>query len=84
MESFLGILLGTLNLFYPLLICSIVIFIYGVVIRSWPAVLISGLLIFPDVWFFSGYPSYAWVILFPFIHLFITYRFYKNKQIKTN
>jgi hypothetical protein len=80
MEALLGFLLGTLQLFYPLLIVSIVMFIYAIFVRSWILMLISGLLIFPDVWYFSGYPPYPYVIFLPVIHILLAILFYRGKM----
>jgi hypothetical protein len=62
-EEIMGFLLGYLRLFYPLLIASVIIFVIAVIKRSWIWMLVSAILLYPDAWYFSGYPPYPWVIL---------------------
>jgi hypothetical protein len=80
MEQLLGLLLGTLNLFYPLLIASVIIFIYALIKRSWVGMMISAILLFPDAWFFSGYPAFPWAIILPFIQVILAVIFYVRKR----
>jgi hypothetical protein len=84
MEALFGFLLGTLQLFYPLLIVSVVMFVYAIFVRSWILMLISGLLIFPDVWYFSGNPPYLYVIFLPLIHVLLAILFYRGKMKVTS
>jgi hypothetical protein len=80
MEELMGFLLGSLNLFYPLLIASFIFFIYSLIKRSWISMMISAILLFPDAWFFSGYPDFPWVILLPFIQVLLAVIFYLGKR----
>lgn len=84
MEKFMGILLGTLNLFYPLLIASVVLFIYALIKRSWILVLISAILLFPNAWYLSGTPRFPWAIFVPLIQVILAILFYfkKKNQVK--
>lgn len=82
MEIIMSVLLGILNLFYPLLIASFVIFIYALIKRSWIAMLISGLLLFPDAWYFSGYPPFPWVKFIPLVQVIMALVFYFKQKRK--
>ena len=48
-------LLGQLGLFYPLLIASLITFVYARIKPSRIWMLLSAILLYPDAWFFSGY-----------------------------
>ncbi|WP_456271002.1 hypothetical protein [Bacillus sp. AK031] len=80
MENLMGLLLGSLNLFYPLLIASAIIFIYALLKRSWIGMLLSALLLFPDAWYFSGYPAFPWAMLLPLIQVLLAVTFYKRNK----
>ncbi|WP_102029346.1 hypothetical protein [Salirhabdus sp. Marseille-P4669] len=83
MENIIGILLGTLQLFYPLLLISLLLFVYALVVRSWKLMLLSGLIILPDAIYFSWYPPYPYAIFTPVIHLVIAFIFYyRHKRQK--
>ncbi|MBB6452741.1 membrane protein YdbS with pleckstrin-like domain [Salirhabdus euzebyi] len=75
--------MGQLDLFYPLLISSVLTFLFAFAVKSWVWMLISGLLIFPNAWYFSGYPAYGFVILLPIIHVMFAIVFYRYR-IKKN
>jgi hypothetical protein len=81
MEELMGLLLGPpLKLFYPLLIASFLTLVYGVVKRSWKSMLISGILLFPDAWYFSGYPSFPYTIFIPIMIILISIVMYRLKR----
>lgn len=82
MEEFIGLLLGSLDLFYPLLLASILTFIYGLIKRSWVGMLLSAILLYPDAWFFSGYPPFPWAKFVPFIQVLLAIIFYLRKRRK--
>jgi hypothetical protein len=85
MEDIMGVLLGSLQLFYPLLIASIITFVYALFKRSWNWMLLSGILLYPDAWFFSGYPPFPWAKFVPLIQvvLAIILSLMKRKKLKT-
>jgi len=83
MEGLIGGLLGTLGLFYPLLIASVITFIYGLIKRSWIGMLLSGILLYPDAWFFSGYPPFSWAKFIPLIQVILAIIFYLLKRNKS-
>lgn len=76
-------LLGSLGLFYPLLIASVIIFIYALVKRSWIWMLLSAILLYPDAWFFSGYPPFSWVKFVPLIQVILAIIFYQLNRNKS-
>ena len=78
MEYIIGFLLGTLQLFYPLLIVSVLLFVYALFIRSWKLMLLSGVLLLPDAIFFSMYPPYPYVAFVPLIHVLLAFFLYKK------
>lgn len=82
MDDILGFLLGSLHLFYPLLIASGITFVYGICTQSWVWLLISGILLFPDAWYFSGYPPYPYAKWVPLIQLFLALIFYLGRLRK--
>ncbi|WP_077212956.1 hypothetical protein [Bacillus dakarensis] len=82
MEETMGFLLGTLDLFYPLLIASVFTFLYALVMRSWVWMLVSAILLYPEAWLFSGYPPYPWAKFVPFIQLILAIIFYFKKTSK--
>ncbi|TSI07870.1 hypothetical protein [Lysinibacillus sp. BW-2-10] len=86
MEAIVGVLLGTLGLFYPLLLGAILAFVYALLKRSWVWMLISALLLYPDAWYFSGYPPFPWVKWVPFMQVILALMFYlnRNKTLKSN
>ncbi|RUL47282.1 hypothetical protein [Lysinibacillus antri] len=86
MEAIVGVLLRTLGLFYPLLLGAILAFVYALLKRSWVWMLISALLLYPDAWYFSGYPPFPWVKWVPFMQVILALRFYlnRNKTLKSN
>ncbi|TKC18883.1 hypothetical protein [Robertmurraya kyonggiensis] len=79
MEDILGFLLGFLQLFYPLLLASIITFIYALIKRSWKWMLVSGILLFPDAWYFSWYPPFPWAKFIPLIQVIIAFIFFRTK-----
>ncbi|HWI49014.1 MAG TPA: hypothetical protein VNU45_12400 [Rummeliibacillus sp.] len=83
MEGLIGGLLGTLGLFYPLLIASVITFIYGLIKRSWIGMLLSGILLYPDAWFFSGYSPFSWAKFIPLIQVILAIIFYLLKRNKS-
>lgn len=83
MEGIIGVLLGTLGLFYPLLIASIITFVYGLIKRSWVWMLLSAILLYPDAWFFSGYPPFPWAKFAPLIQVILAIIFYLLKRNKS-
>ncbi|WP_449621882.1 hypothetical protein [Robertmurraya sp. Marseille-Q9965] len=80
MEYILGFLLGFLQLFYPLLLASIIAFVYALIKRSWKWMLVSGILIFPDAWYFSWYPLFPWAKLVPLIQVIIAIILYRTNR----
>ncbi|SEM22686.1 hypothetical protein SAMN05192533_101501 [Mesobacillus persicus] len=76
MEKLIGLLLGSFDLFYPLLIVSVFTLIYALVKRSWILMIISAILLYPDAWYFSGYPPFYWVQYIPVIHILLATNFY--------
>lgn len=80
MEELLGLLLGELHLFYPLLIASLVLFLYGFMKRSFVMMVLSGLFLFPDTWYFSGYPPFPWAKFIPLLHVMIALIFIVTKK----
>ena len=86
LEGITSVLLGPLSLFYPLLIASIVTFVYALVKRSWVWMLISAVLLYPDAWYFSGYPPFPWAKFAPVIQVVFAIFFYllKSKQSMLN
>ena len=82
MEAILGILLGPLSLFYPLLMASILTFIYSIIKRSWIWMLLSSILLYPNAWFFSQYPPFPWAIFVPLIQVVLAILFYLRTRKK--
>ncbi|MGV3488635.1 MAG: hypothetical protein ACO1OC_08650 [Tuberibacillus sp.] len=84
MEKISGVLLGTLGLFYPLLIAFVIVFIYALIKRSWLAMLASAIVLYPDAWYFSGYPPFPWAKYFPVIPLLLAFIFFimRNRRQK--
>lgn len=80
MEAIVGVLLGTLGLFYPLLLGAILSFVYALRKRSWVWMLISALILYPDAWYFSGYPPFPWVKCVPCIQVILALIFYVNRN----
>lgn len=83
MEEIMGVLLGSLGLFYPLLLASIITFVYAIIKRSWIWMLLSAIFLYPDAWLFSGYPPYPlakFVPLIQVIWVIILYRLNRNKS----
>lgn len=80
MEGIVGVLLGTLGLFYPLLIASIISFVYALIKRSWIWMVLSAILLYPDAWYFSGYPQFPWAIFIPLIQVVLAIIFYLIKE----
>ncbi|MFE8703001.1 hypothetical protein ACFYKX_20540 [Cytobacillus sp. FJAT-54145] len=80
MEEFMGLLLGSLNLFYPLLIASIIILIYAWIKKSWIGILVSAILIYPVAWLFSGYPPFPWAKFIPLLLVILAVIFYLKKN----
>ena len=84
MEAITGVLLGVLQLFYPLLFTSVILFVYALIKRSWIWMLISGVLLYPDAWYFSGYPPFPWVKLIPLIQVIWAIILYLLSRKKEN
>ena len=85
MEVITGVLLGVLQLFYPLLLASVILFVYALIKRSWVWMLVSGVLLYPDAWYFSGYPPFPWVKFIPLIHgilAIVLYLLSRKKKIE--
>lgn len=76
----MGILLGTLKLFYPLLIASFTLFIYALIKRSWILMLISTILLYPNAWYLSGTPRFPWAIVIPLFQVILAILFYFKKK----
>ncbi|TQR21752.1 hypothetical protein [Psychrobacillus vulpis] len=83
MEEIMGGLLGQLGLFYPLLIASVITFVYALIKRSWIWMLLSAILLYPDAWFFSGYPPFPWAKFVPLIQVIFAIIFYLMKRNKS-
>ena len=79
-EGIISVLLGPLQLFYPLLIASIITFVYALIKRSWFWMLLSGILLYPDAWYFSGYPPFPWVKFIPLVQMVLTIILYLMKR----
>lgn len=45
-------------MFWFLILSSIIVGVYALYVRSWIWLILSGFLIFPPIWFISGYPFY--------------------------
>ena len=75
--------MGSLRLFYPLLIASVIIFVYALIKRSWVLMLVSAILLYPDAWFFSGYPPFPWAKFIPLIQVIFALIFYLMKRNKS-
>lgn len=80
MEAILGLLLGVLPLFYPLLIASGIAFVYAMARRSWKAMALSGALLVPDAWYVSGYPALPWAKFVPLLQLALAIWFYAKRN----
>lgn len=76
----MGVLLGSLRLFYPLLVASVITFVYALIKRSWIWMLLSAILLYPDAWFFSGYPPFSWTKFIPLIQVILALIFYLMKR----
>lgn len=76
----MGFLLGSLRLFYPLLVASVITFVYAFIKRSWIWMLLSAILLYPDAWFFSGYPPFPLAKFIPFIHVVFAFVFYLMRR----
>lgn len=83
MEGIMGVLLGPLSLFYPLLVASAITFVYALIKRSWIWMLASAILLYPDAWFFSGYPPFPWAKFVPSIQVLFAVIFYLIKRNKS-
>ena len=71
-------------LFWFLLIFSVILFIYALYKKSWVIMASSGILLMPDVWYFSGYPPFPLVKYLPLLHLLLALLFYiKNKKMSS-
>lgn len=79
----MGLLLGSLNLFYPLLIASVVTFVYAFIKSSWVWMILSAILLYPVAWLFSGYPPFPWAKFVPFIQIILAIIFYVLKRNKS-
>lgn len=84
MEVIMGFLLGTLSLFYPLLIASVIIFVYALIKRSWKSMLISAILLYPIAWFIGAHPPFPWATYIPFIQVALAILFYFIRKNKAN
>ncbi|MCW1927487.1 hypothetical protein [Bhargavaea beijingensis] len=80
MESVMGLLLGTLQLFYPLIVMSAIAFVLGLILRSWLWVLASAVLIYPDSWYIGGTPAFPWAIYVPLIPVFVAIWLFLSKK----
>ncbi|KXH80866.1 hypothetical protein [Sporosarcina sp. HYO08] len=85
MEQIMGLLLGTLNLFYPLLLGSVITFIYALIRRSSIPMLISAILLFPIAWFIGAHPPFPWAIFLPLIQVLLAIVFYllNKRKVET-
>ena len=83
MEWIMGVLLGSLQLFYPLLFASIITFVYALIKHSWIWMLLSGVLLYPDSWFFSGYPPFPWVKFVPLIQVILAIILFQIEKKKS-
>ncbi|PUB11126.1 hypothetical protein [Paenisporosarcina sp. OV554] len=83
MDGIMGVLLGTLGLFYPLLIASVITFVFALIKRSCIWMLLSAILLYPDAWFFSGYPPFPWAKFVPLIQVILAIVFYLLKRNKS-
>jgi hypothetical protein len=82
LESLFIYLLGSLDLFYPLLILSVITFVYAFMKHSCVWMIISAILLSPDAWYFSGSPLFWWAKFIPFIHVSIAIIFYFQYRIQ--
>ena len=64
METIMGVLLGSVGLFYPFLLASVVIFIYAIIKRSWIWMSLSTILLYPDAGFLVNTYHFLWQYLF--------------------
>lgn len=81
MESLMGLLLGTLQLFYPLIVMSAIAFVLGLILRSWLWMLASAVLIYPDAWYIGATPAFPWAIYVPLIPVIVAlWLFLLNKR----
>jgi hypothetical protein len=80
MEQLTGFLLGSLGLFYPLLIAAVLTFVYALIKRSWIWMLVSAILLYPVAWFFSGYPPFPWAKFIPLTQMIFALVFWLKKQ----
>ncbi|WP_424237906.1 hypothetical protein [Bhargavaea ginsengi] len=83
MEQVMGLLLGTLQLFFPLIVMSAITFVLGLILRSWLWMLASAVLIYPDAWYLGATPAFPWAIYVPLIPVFVAlWLFLLNKRDK--
>ena len=83
-EKVVEVSLGIFDLFYPLLMASAVAFVYALIKRSWKWMLFSAVLLYPDVWFLSGYPLLHWAKWMLLIHVALAGIFYfSGRKSKT-
>lgn len=78
----MGLLLGSFDLFYPLLIVSVILFLYTLMKRCWIAMIFSAIFLYPVIWYFSGYPPFTWVKIIPFIQVVVALVFFQMKRTK--
>jgi hypothetical protein len=79
-EEITRILFGSWHLFYPLLITSGIIFVYAFTTRSWIWMIISGIVLYPDAWYFSKYPAFSWVEFIPVVQVIFAVVFFLMKR----
>lgn len=80
MEPLMGFLLGTLQLFFPLIVMSAITFVLGLILRSWLWMLASAVLIYPDAWYLGATPAFPWAIYLPLIQVFAAIWIYLSNK----
>ncbi|TLS35028.1 hypothetical protein [Pseudalkalibacillus caeni] len=83
MGTIFVLLIGKLNLFYPLLISSGILFLFAIAKKSWVSMLISGCLLLPISWYLSLDATTSWAKLIPMLPVMLTVHFFYKKEIKS-
>ncbi|EMR05337.1 hypothetical protein C772_02688 [Bhargavaea cecembensis DSE10] len=80
MEQVMGFLLGTLQLFFPLIVMSAIAFVLGLILRSCLWMLASAVLIYPDAWYLGATPAFPWAVYLPLIQVFTAIWIYLSNK----
>jgi hypothetical protein len=80
MEQVMGVLLGSLQMFYPLLVLTAIAFAIGLFRRSWPWMLASAILIFPGAWYVGATPRFPWATFVPLVPILLAVWFFLLKK----